>query len=135
MASRLAVEPASEDDWELVELNADYMEEQMLNQAMPVMNPKPLPFVLSMKFTGQVILPEAQLLLSSSVVLVHAYVTCMHHQDRNALTGLQHVLCIISESHVLQQIAGRSPSDGSDVPILGSQPISPVPQGSTGRTK
>ena len=32
MASSISVEPASEDDWELVEIHARYMEEQMLNQ-------------------------------------------------------------------------------------------------------
>ena len=32
MASSISVEPASEDDWELVEIHAGYMEEQMLNQ-------------------------------------------------------------------------------------------------------
>ena len=31
-ATQVEVEPASEDDWELVELHAGYMEEQMLNQ-------------------------------------------------------------------------------------------------------
>ena len=31
-ASSVSVEPANEDDWEQVELNADYMEEQILNQ-------------------------------------------------------------------------------------------------------
>ena len=31
-AKALSVEPASEDDWELVEIHADYMEEQLLNQ-------------------------------------------------------------------------------------------------------
>ena len=32
VASSISVEPASEDDWELVEIHAGYMEEQMLNQ-------------------------------------------------------------------------------------------------------
>ena len=32
MASSISVEPASEDDWELVEIHAGFMEEQMLNQ-------------------------------------------------------------------------------------------------------
>jgi hypothetical protein len=31
-ASNVSVEPANEDDWEQVELNAGYMEEQLLNQ-------------------------------------------------------------------------------------------------------
>ena len=33
IASRVSVEPANVDDWEQVELNADFMEEQLLNQA------------------------------------------------------------------------------------------------------
>lgn len=31
-ATLLTVEPASEDDWELIEIHADHMEEQLLNQ-------------------------------------------------------------------------------------------------------
>lgn len=31
-ASKVEIEPASEDDWEVLELNADYLEEQILNQ-------------------------------------------------------------------------------------------------------
>ena len=31
------VEPASSDDWEVVEQNAAYMEEQLLNQARPAL--------------------------------------------------------------------------------------------------
>lgn len=31
-AVSVTVEPASSDDWEIVELHADYMEEQLLNQ-------------------------------------------------------------------------------------------------------
>ena len=32
IASRVSVEPANVDDWEQVELNAEFMEEQLLNQ-------------------------------------------------------------------------------------------------------
>ena len=32
VASRVSVEPANVDDWEQVELNAEFMEEQLLNQ-------------------------------------------------------------------------------------------------------
>lgn len=31
-ASRVDLEPTSEDDWELVEIHADHIEEQLLNQ-------------------------------------------------------------------------------------------------------
>jgi peroxin-1 len=31
-AVSVTVEPASEDDWEVVQLNAEYLEEQLLNQ-------------------------------------------------------------------------------------------------------
>lgn len=33
IASQVSVEPASVNDWEQVELNAEFMEEQLLNQA------------------------------------------------------------------------------------------------------
>lgn len=33
MAEHVSLEPESEDDWELVELNADYVEQFMLQQA------------------------------------------------------------------------------------------------------
>ena len=35
VAVSAVVEPASSDDWEVVEQNADYMEKQLLNQARP----------------------------------------------------------------------------------------------------
>lgn len=34
LATDVSVEPANVDDWEQVELNADYMEEQLLNQVL-----------------------------------------------------------------------------------------------------
>ncbi len=34
MATDVSVEPANVDDWEQVELNAEYMEEQLLNQVL-----------------------------------------------------------------------------------------------------
>lgn len=37
-ALSVIVEPNSPDDWELVEMNADYMEEQLLNQVQYCMS-------------------------------------------------------------------------------------------------
>ena len=39
VASQVSVEPASVNDWEQVELNAEFMEEQLLNQASPLSSP------------------------------------------------------------------------------------------------
>lgn len=36
VASSVTVEPADSDDWELVELHAHHMEEQILNQVWPL---------------------------------------------------------------------------------------------------
>ncbi|KAK9907564.1 hypothetical protein WJX75_006024 [Coccomyxa subellipsoidea] len=44
LATDVSVEPANVDDWEQVELNADYMEEQLLNQVGVVSVGQPFPF-------------------------------------------------------------------------------------------
>ncbi|BDA47966.1 probable peroxisome biogenesis factor 1 [Coccomyxa sp. Obi] len=44
LASSVSVEPADADDWEQVELNAEYMEEQLLNQVGVVSVGQPFPF-------------------------------------------------------------------------------------------
>jgi len=41
-AASVTVEPADSDDWELVELHAGHMEEQILNQARPSFPVMPL---------------------------------------------------------------------------------------------
>lgn len=43
LATSVSVEPANADDWEQVELNAEYMEEQLLNQVLREFHNAPLP--------------------------------------------------------------------------------------------